>query len=152
MEWQLYVSDARSALAARPALSTFLRATCTAGSDCDSAEIIFGELVANVARHSPGWIEITVRSEADGSVTIDVCDGGKAFELRPSRPSDFSERGRGLSIVGQLSRRLTVANIESGNKVTAVLPVVAKRSVVHLVPDAHDAGVLDARAVEHRPS
>lgn len=108
MEWMFQAADARLAQRARRAFFDFLQATCTLESDCRSAETVFGELVANVVRHAPGPIEIAVRSDADGRVTLDVCDSGSGFTLvSPSPASPYSERGRGLHIVAQLCARVT---------------------------------------------
>jgi anti-sigma regulatory factor (Ser/Thr protein kinase) len=147
MEWQFQASTAKAALSARPALAAFLRDSCTPESDCDGAIIAFGELVTNVMVHAPGPIEVLVRADADGTVTIHVCDTGLGFSLAPSLPPPLSESGgRGLYIVSKLCSGLARSRIEGGNKVSAVLPVIAKPSRLHLVrerpamEDAQDYG------------
>jgi len=104
----------------------FLHGGCTGQSDFGGAEIIFGELVANVVRHSPGPIQITARSDHHGLVTLNVCDTGPAFTIAPALPvSLLSESGRGLYVVSRLGAHLSSMRTEIGNKVSAVLPVLA---------------------------
>lgn len=104
----------------------FLRKGCTGQSDFDGAEIIFGELIANVVRHAPGPIQITARSDGRGVMTLNVFDTGPAFQIAPALPvSILSESGRGLYLVSQLCETLSSLRTELGNKVSAVLPVFA---------------------------
>ena len=104
----------------------FLRSGCRGQSDFGGAEIIFGELVANVVRHAPGPIQITARSDGRGRVTLNVFDTGQAFTVRPALPASLlSESGRGLYVVSKLGAHLSSIRTEIGNKVSAVLPVLA---------------------------
>ena len=104
----------------------FLRKGCNAASDFGGAEIIFGELVANVVQHAPGPIQITARSDRRGRVTLNVFDTGPAFKVAPALPASLlSESGRGLYVVSQLGMRLSSIRTEIGNKVSAILPVLA---------------------------
>ncbi len=136
MEWQFQALTANAALSARRAFAAFLRESCTPDSDCDGAVIAFGELVTNVIVHAPGPIEVLVEADAKGAVTIHVCDTGSGFSLAPSLPPPLSENGgRGLYIVSKLCSGLAGARIEGGSKVSAVLPVVAKPSRLHLVAE-----------------
>ena len=134
MEWQFRAENAKGALSAKSSFVNFLLDSCTPESDCESSLAVFGELVANVIMHAPGPIEITVQSDCAGVVTIDVYDTGDGFILAPTLPPPLSENGgRGLYIVSQLCSGLTLARVNAGNKVSAVLPVVAKPSHLHLV-------------------
>ena len=136
MEWQYQAIDAKEALSARHAFVAFLREACTSKSDCAGAMVVFGELVTNVILHAPGPIEITLLSDSSGRVTLDVCDSGCGFILDPSLPSDASALGgRGLYIVSRLCSSLIATRMEDGNKVSAVLPVIAKASHLHLVEE-----------------
>ena len=125
MEWQFHAADAALAMSSRQAFTKFLRAFCTTESDCEGAEIVYGELVGNVVRHAPGSIDIAVHSDAEGSVSMDVSDTGPAFTLAPSLPAALSQCGRGLFVVSQLCRDLTAARTDCGNRVHVVLPVTA---------------------------
>jgi anti-sigma regulatory factor (Ser/Thr protein kinase) len=139
MEWQFQADDARLALSVRREFLAFLRESCTTTSDCEAALLVFGELIANVILHAPGPIEITVQSDARGAVSLDVCDTGPGFCLAPSLPPVSSENGgRGLFIASRLCSSLANTRIEGGNKVSAVLPVIAKPSQLHLVPHKLD--------------
>jgi anti-sigma regulatory factor (Ser/Thr protein kinase) len=139
MEWQFQADDARTALSVRREFLTFLRESCTSASDCEAALLVFGELVTNVILHAPGPIEITVQSDARGAVTLDVCDGGAGFRLAPSLPPVSGESGgRGLYIASRLCSSLASTRIEGGNKVSAVLPVTANQSQLHLVRNKLD--------------
>jgi anti-sigma regulatory factor (Ser/Thr protein kinase) len=103
-----------------------LRAACSDQSDFGGAEIIFGELVANVVRHAPGPIEITAHSDGLGLVTLAVSDTGPAFTVAPALPASLlSESGRGLYVVSKLCAHLSSMRTEIGNKVSVVLPVLA---------------------------
>jgi anti-sigma regulatory factor (Ser/Thr protein kinase) len=126
MEWHFHALDATAALAARRTFLAFLRASCTPESDCEAAEIVFGELVANVMRHAPGSIDITARADAYGLVTLDVRDSGSAFTYAPALPeSVFCDSGRGLHIVSQLCAHVALESDGNGKKVSVVLPVMA---------------------------
>ncbi|MGA8533213.1 MAG: ATP-binding protein [Candidatus Tumulicola sp.] len=143
MEWQFQAIDANEALSAKHAFVAFLRESCTPKSDCEAAMVVFGELVANVILHAPGSIEITLQSDSKGVVTLDVCDSGGGFILAPSLPSVITALGgRGLYIVSRLCSSLVATRMEGGNKVSAVLPVVAKASYLHLVEEKRTSGTV----------
>jgi len=125
LEWQYHAPDANLAVAARESFTSYLRASCNGDSDCNSAEIVFGELVANVVRHSPGPIDISMQSDSNGSVVLDVFDTGAAFSVTGSLPAANSTSGRGLYIVALLCRCLSASRTSCGNKVSVVLPVTA---------------------------
>jgi anti-sigma regulatory factor (Ser/Thr protein kinase) len=147
MEWRFQDLDAITALAARHAFTAFLRENCTPESDCESAQLVFGELVANVVRHAPGPIEIVMQSDHHGAVRLEVYDRGRGFDLSPSLPAPLSEGGgRGLYLVSRLCIHLSVERIAGGTRVRAVLPVAAKTGRIHLVADAHGTGLPRERA------
>ncbi len=119
-----HTADAAAASNLRREFMAFLRARCTADSDYEGAEITFGELVANVARHAPGPIHIVVHSDSRGRVRIDVIDTGPGFTYVPTLPAMASESGRGLYLVSKLCTDVCVTVREQRNVVRAVLPVV----------------------------
>jgi anti-sigma regulatory factor (Ser/Thr protein kinase) len=123
VEWEFQSADAKAALYARPSFMRFLRSSCKRNSDCQSAEVIFAELVANVVRHAPGPIHITVQCSKRGDVYLDVHDSGKGFTLAPSLPPPSSESGRGLYMVAALSPYVHATRSANGNTVSVVLPV-----------------------------
>ena len=125
MEWHFRSADAADALSERRAFAEFLRTRCTPESDWQAAEIVFGELVANVVRHAPGPIEIMLRSNTRGAVKLEVCDTAIHFTIaRPVEPPLYSEGGRGLHIIWQLCSNLSRTKTPNGGKVSVVLPVV----------------------------
>ncbi len=128
--WEFHAEEAIAAHARRRDFIGFLRQHGTAESDYQAAEIIFGELVANVIRHAPG--PITVRVEwRTGLPTLLVVDKGRGFSWNPVLPRDpLDESQRGLFIVQTLSADVHVAQMSGGGSgVTAVLPVVRRGGV-----------------------
>jgi len=141
MEWHFRSDDANDALSKRRPFAEFLRARCTPESDWQAAEIVYGELVANVVKHAPGPIEIMLRSDSRGTVTIEVFDTATRFRIaRAVEPPLYSESGRGLHITWQLCGNLSRTKTPNGGKVSVVLPVILLPS-----PDA-DRGPI-SRAV-----
>jgi anti-sigma regulatory factor (Ser/Thr protein kinase) len=125
--WQFKASDAYAAIGARRDFSDYLRASCTPDSDCESAVIVFGELVANVVRHAPGAIDITASGSAGNNLTLDVRDTGPPFSAGHELPPDpSSDHGRGLFIVSNLCRSVKKWNDGNGNTVRAELPARVK--------------------------
>ncbi len=124
MEWHFRAADAAEALPERREFIKFLRTRCTPESDFQAAEIVFGELVANVVRHAPGPIEIMLRSNERGTVTVEVCDNAMHFTIaRPVEPPLYAESGRGLHIIWHLCGNLSRTKTLNGGKSSVVLPV-----------------------------
>lgn len=126
MKWHFYAMDSHAAHAARASFADFLGCLCHSKPDCQNAEIVYGELVGNAIRHAPGPIDIHVQADAYGLVRIDVCDTGAAFALNATLPAGDSERGRGLYIVSKLCPHVSLTRTAVGNKISAVLPVLAE--------------------------
>jgi len=121
--------DARSAAAARRAKRAFLwhlGEFASDGTDLSTSELIFGELVGNVARHTPGRAEITLELVGDNAL-LHVVDEGPPIVHAVARPEDFAEGGRGLLLVKSLARELTIGRTIGGNQVTAELPITLNR-------------------------
>ena len=122
--WEFKAQEALAAHARRHEFITFLRRHGSAASDFEAAEVIFGELVANVIRHAPG--PITVRVEWRTTLpALLVIDEGHGFFWQPTLPRDpLYESQRGLFIVQALSAKVSVTRMAAGGTcVTAVLPV-----------------------------
>lgn len=122
--WSLDASDAVRAQSARSSFVRHLREEGTPESDYAGAEVIFGELVGNVVRYSPGRVDIDLEWN-DESPVLHILDRGEEFTLRPLLPDDLlSETGRGLFIVGTLGEQLAVRSVPGGgNHVSVRLPV-----------------------------
>jgi anti-sigma regulatory factor (Ser/Thr protein kinase) len=104
--WPLTRRDLRDVSAKRHAFRQYLLAhDIRRASDL---ELIFGELITNAVRYGEEPMEAVVRFEND-YVQIQVADSGACFDLALAllrAPSNSG--GRGLFIVGKLSRSLVV--------------------------------------------
>jgi GAF domain-containing protein/anti-sigma regulatory factor (Ser/Thr protein kinase) len=124
VRWAFDAENARAAQDARNQFMRYLRSHGGEETEIAMAELIFGELVGNVVRHSPGSIDIDLDWSGEFPV-LHVIDRGRKFGLTGSLPKDLlSESGRGLFIVRQLSRNLVVEHVAGfGNHVIAELPL-----------------------------
>jgi signal transduction histidine kinase len=96
----------------------------SAACDVDAAELIFGELVANVVRHARGEVEVRLEIAGRAPVLV-VRDHGPGLRGAPmgAAPDAYAESGRGLAIVRRLSRRVAVRPAPGGGTIVrAVLP------------------------------
>jgi anti-sigma regulatory factor (Ser/Thr protein kinase) len=114
--------QAERVLRLRPA---FRRQILTLPEHCDAdcAELIFGELVANVVRHARGEVEVRLELQGNRPVLV-VRDHGPGLRGVPLAGGDrLAESGRGLAIVRYLSDELAVGRAPGGGTlVQAVLP------------------------------
>lgn len=79
-----------------------------------SAELIFSELVGNVVRYAPRWVDVTLDWTGSAPV-LHVLDGGPGFQHIPRLPDNvLSERGRGLFIVSRLTQDFHVTRRPHG--------------------------------------
>jgi GAF domain-containing protein/anti-sigma regulatory factor (Ser/Thr protein kinase) len=122
--WTFDTADAASARDARLSFVDTLRAAGVATNDVFASELIFGELLGNVARHAPGPIAIALEWDDGSAPVLHVLDDGPGFVVVPRLPSDMlSERGRGLFLVWSLAEEFNVTRREStGSHARAVLP------------------------------
>jgi len=92
-------------------------------SDFGAAELIAGELLANVVRHAPGPFDVRVGTD-EGYAFFELRDRGRGFDM-PSSPRDPLEAsGHGLHLVRALARKLDVSHIPGeGTTVYVELPV-----------------------------
>jgi len=102
-DWSLDASDARVAQAARAEFVTRLAAAGVPNQARLSCEVIFGEIVGNVARYTPGPVDLALRREG-GAVVLRALDRGPAFAWRARQPDADSENGRGLFLIDALAR------------------------------------------------
>ena len=95
-----------SAVQARRALVSELRALEVNETVIDEAEIVISELVANAISHAQplpdGMIDVNW-AVSDGVVEISVTDGGGPTTPAPAPTSKWSANGRGLRIVRSLA-------------------------------------------------
>ena len=124
MLWSFQCEDARRAENVRAHFLTFLQTFAASSSDFAAAELIFGELIANVVRYAPGRVAIRVEWQ-EASPVLSVQDQGKGFTPNFALPQDpLSECGRGLFLVSTLGRGVEVVSGKGyGTTVSVRLPV-----------------------------
>ncbi len=122
--WRFEAENAKAAQDARGQFVRALREHCSDEVAIAMAELIFGELIGNVVRHSPGPIDIDL-DWSQGRPVLHVIDRGAPFTVTTGLPRDvLSESGRGLFIVRELSRSVRVEHVRGyGNHVMAELPL-----------------------------
>lgn len=110
---------------ARRMLGTDLRAHRVQETSVADATLVLSELMSNAVRHArplPG-VQVLVCWKLTGrSLEIAVSDGGGPTQPYPVSTRPAGVGGRGLGIVGQLSRRWGVRSDEHGTTVWALLP------------------------------
>ncbi len=121
------IADASLANNARTIFQRYLTTQVDAGSDVDGAELIFGELLGNVARHAPGAIDVRLRW--NGLIAIlEVGDSGPGYAIDDVHlPGDFVESRRGLYLVAAFGRDLRVHHRDGRTTTTVTLPVTRRR-------------------------
>ncbi len=122
--WEL-ADDAERVLRERSAFRQTLRALAVPQVDEDAAELIFGELLANVVRYAQGSVEVRLEEDS-GLGILTVRDHGPGLRAIPQYPSSdlLAESGRGLAIVRMLANAVQIAIApDGGTVVRAVLPI-----------------------------
>lgn len=120
--FRFFIPDAALGHNARAIFRRYLEANATEDSDLYGAELIFGELIANVARHAPGELEAHL-SWIDGAAVLEVRDRGAGFTLRLALPGDQAENARGLFLVAAYGSDLVQEADQAGSRIRVVLPV-----------------------------
>jgi anti-sigma regulatory factor (Ser/Thr protein kinase) len=124
--FRFFVADAALAQNARAIFRRYLEAHATPDSDLYGAELIFGELIANVARHAPGELQADL-SWIDETAVLAVRDRGSGFTLAVTCPDDTAENARGLFLVAAYGSELVQETDAAGNRVRVILPVRRRR-------------------------
>lgn len=92
-------------------------------SDFSAAELIVGELIANVTRHAPGLFDVRVGMDG-GYAFFEVRDRGSGFTIPTSPRSPLESTGHGLHLVCALARKVSVRHVPGeGTTVYVELPV-----------------------------
>ncbi len=109
-DWSFDANDGAQAQAAREAFVARLAAAGVGREEWLAAEIVFGEIVGNVARYTPGPVDLALRG--DGSrLVLAALDRGPGFVWRAMRPADDSESGRGLFLIEHLARAVRAEHL-----------------------------------------
>jgi PAS domain S-box-containing protein len=112
--WYYDARDADAARTAKTELGAYLRARGVSPESMYAAEVVFGELSGNVARHAGGRVEVILDWSGSAPV-LHVLDEGFGFHHVPALPRDvFSESGRGLFIISKLSDDFHVSKRPGG--------------------------------------
>jgi anti-sigma regulatory factor (Ser/Thr protein kinase) len=106
-------------------------------SDCDlfNVELVFGEILSNVARHAPGPVDVELVWEGTGA-RLEVWDNGPGYEIIDARPDVLDESHRGLFLVAQCADGLRVER-RAGRTVTSVVLHINRADAIESV-DAHE--------------
>ena len=121
--WEFPSKDQEAAQQARRDFVDYLLDSGVDSDGAASAEIIFGELTANVARHAPGMVDIAFEWR-DGRPILHVVDRGTGYQVIPLRTDTLAESGRGLWLVQHIGGKLNVEVIpDYGTHTRAALPL-----------------------------
>ena len=121
--WTVDVREQGAAYRVRRAVLWDLGARAVPESDLHAVELILGELLSNVAQHTPGEAEITMEFTG-GQAVLRVRDKGRPFAAgSEAAPDPLSPSGRGLHLMRTLSRAITFESNGRGNSIEVVLPV-----------------------------
>jgi PAS domain S-box-containing protein len=123
-DWSFDANDARAAQAARKSFVGRLRAAGVNEENRVACEIVFGEIVGNAARYTPGPVDVALLRDGS-SARLAALDRGPGFRWNAAPPPDeMAESGRGLFLIGTLGREVRVEHIAGfGSYVEVVLPV-----------------------------
>jgi len=122
--------DARNQVVARRVKRELLAALAALGPcapDPALAEIVYGELMSNVVRHTPGSARIYFEVR-DRGVVLCVQDRGAPFAAGGSlngyahAPADSAESGRGIFIINSLCGKVRVEPAAGGKCTCVELP------------------------------
>jgi serine phosphatase RsbU (regulator of sigma subunit)/anti-sigma regulatory factor (Ser/Thr protein kinase) len=121
--WHLDARDEASAHRVKRAVLWQLGGFSSGDADLGAIEAIFGELLSNVKRHTPGPADVTLERGADGAV-LSFDDDGPPFSIDGQAPADLmAESGRGLFMLNALARDVSVQRIGARNRVAVALPL-----------------------------
>ncbi len=120
--WSFRAHDAETAMRTRRQIGSLLQQFGAASDEAADAELIFGELIGNIVRHTDGDVEAALDLTGDAPV-LHVLDRGPGFTFFARLPKDhMSESGRGLFIASMLARDLSVVpRTDGGSHARVVL-------------------------------
>jgi PAS domain S-box-containing protein len=110
-DWSFDANDRHAAQAAREAFVARLVTDGVNADDRVASEIIFGETIGNVARYTPGRIDLGLHRDG-GALVFTALDRGPGFPWNASPPQDtWAESGRGLFLIQTLARAVHVEHL-----------------------------------------
>ncbi|HEY0381870.1 MAG TPA: SpoIIE family protein phosphatase [Candidatus Elarobacter sp.] len=110
-DWSFDANDARAAQAARRAFVARLYEEGAGDEDRPAFEIVFGEIVGNAARYTPGPLELALRRDG-ARLVLYALDRGPGFDWDAAPPRDaYAESGRGLFLIASLGRDVRAEHI-----------------------------------------
>jgi anti-sigma regulatory factor (Ser/Thr protein kinase) len=126
--WVFLADDESVATGVRHAIAGVLRSVGATDAEAADAELVFGELLGNVVRHTEGFVEAALDLTPESPV-LHVLDRGPGFLYYARLPKDsLSESGRGLYITKKLSRDIIVEPRPDGGSHARVVLAARKRS------------------------
>ena len=109
-DWSFDANDARSAQAARQKFVARLVAAGVEPNAVLSCETVFGEIVGNAARYTPGPIDMSLFRDGEHLV-LAALDRGPGFTWNAALPNALAESGRGLFLIEALSHGVAVEHL-----------------------------------------
>ncbi|MBV8171434.1 MAG: MASE1 domain-containing protein [Candidatus Eremiobacteraeota bacterium] len=129
--WAFDAGDAYMARLSRRALMTFIATHVRTAEELFKAELIIGELLANVVEHAPGPVTLEIDWSAREPV-LTIADAGPGLSsFDPGLPeNEFNERGRGLFLVSTLATTVHVeGNDDGGTTIRVTLPIQREQAL-----------------------
>lgn len=121
--WSMVATEARQGARLRRAFREYLEHLGHPASDFDAAEMVYGELVGNCARHAPGEIRIAFRWDDSTLVVTEALD---RLRMWPFSPDDASAESthHAYALINAFTGRIHVTRDPAGGtRASVVLPV-----------------------------
>ncbi|MBV8197474.1 MAG: SpoIIE family protein phosphatase [Candidatus Eremiobacteraeota bacterium] len=127
--WMFDSSDCYAARRARHEFVDELAACATPESDLKAAEIIFGELTANAAKHAAGRVNVALEWSERTPVLHFIDRGAGCAMSAPPHPAELTEHGRGLWLLHRLGGEIDIEVLpDYGCQISVGLPVVRSQA------------------------
>jgi PAS domain S-box-containing protein len=111
-DWSFDANDGRAAQSAREAFVARLAGEPISREDRLAFELVFGEIVGNVARYTPGPVDLALYRHRKRLV-LATLDRGPGYPWNAAPPADvMAENGRGLFLIQMLGRHVLSEHID----------------------------------------